>query len=632
MQEVTSFTATASRQQLQTSSSHFSQDRDYLKILQDMQQGEWERAVPLLRALQERYPRAHELTALLQDATFRAGLESQWGDKVKGVQGVQLPMASLQKALPVIVLSLLLIVGVVYYSQIQRINALSNQQQELLAQAQSALAASEYNTALDLFATVLADTPDQQEALNGQRETERQMKFAGDYQLALDQLQAGSYQQAFDLLTALQTAAPGYRDVAKLLESAKTNLRAPQLLADAEFAFTNQLWLSAITQYEALRQLNSAYSAADVEANLAIAYLKVGQQLASVRPTDTTAAKQVQNYLQKAAALNLTDTALDVENNLLAMYMAGERLLKQNEYAQAANALSPLYTEHPTYFGGYVADLLYNAHVGTAELYVQNQDLDNALAAYQRAIDLGTERSDLAAQRMAEATQLLAPTPTPTPVPVIVAAPAPVIAAVAPAPVVAPTPVLSWQDQYRGWIAFRTNRDGGEHLYIMRADGSESQPAPADIVNNIGQLYQQQQWSSDGTTLVYVQQAVEQGTINIFKVQATQPGSDTMLTNYTGTEYDPVFSPDGQSLAFVANHTGNDEIWVMNLDGSNQRQLTYNEWQWDKHPSFSPDGQRIAFYSNRSGPRQIWVMNLDGSTPVNLSNNQTDAWDPIWIR
>ncbi len=630
MQEATSLTATASRQQLQTSSSHFTQDRDYLKILHDMQQGEWERAVPLLRALQERYPRATELTELLQDATFRAGLESQWGDKVKGVQGFQLPTATLQKIITAVVLSLLLIVGVIYYSRIQRINAFSNQQQELLAQAQSALSASEYNTALDLFGTVLADAPDQPEAINGQRETERQMKFAGDYQLALDQIQAGNYQQAFDLLTALQTAAPGYRDVAKLLESAKVNLRAPQLLADAEFAFTNQLWLSAITQYEALRQLNSTYAAADVEANLAIAYLKVGQQLTSVQPADTTTPKQVQSYFQKAAALQLTDVALHVENSLLATYMAGERLLKQNEYAQAANTLLPLYTERPTYFGGYVADLLYKAYVETAEQYVQNQDLDNALVAYQQAIDLGTENSSRATQRMQEVTQLLAPTPTPTPVPVIVAAPAPVVAYVA--PVVQPTPVLSWQDQYRGWIAFRSTRDGGESLYIMRADGSESQPAPADIVNNIAQLYQKQQWSPDGNSLAYVQQSAEQSTVNIFKVQANQPGSDTMLTNYPGTEYDPVFSPDGQSLAFVANHTGNDEIWLMNQDGSNQRQVTYNEWQWDKHPSFSPDGQRIAFYSNRSGPRQIWAMNADGSNQVNLSNNQTDAWDPIWIR
>ena len=613
---------------------HFTQDRDYLRILQEMQQGQWDHAVLLLSALQERYPHATEIADLLHDATFRASLESQWGDKVKGIQGFQLPLASLQKILPMVLISLLLIIGVLYYSRVQRVNALSNQQQELLAEAQSALSASQYTTALELFATVLAATPDQQEAIYGQRETQRQMKFATDYQLAQDQIQAGNHQAAFDLLTALQRDAPGYRDVTRLLESTTVNLQAPQLLKDADFAFTNQLWVSAITQYEALRQLNSTYEAEKVQSNLAIAYLKAAQQMAAVRPDEVTGAKQVQNYLDKAAALQLTDTALDVENRLLAAYLAGERLLKQSQYDQAAAALLPLYTERPAYFAGYVADLLYKSYMGMAEQYVQQQDLDNALAAYQRAIELGTAQSRSAEERAQAVAQQLAPTPTPTPIPVYVA-PAPVVApvvAVAPAPVVEPTPVLSWQEQYRGWIAFRSTKDGGEQLYIMRADGSDVQPAPADIVNNFAQLYQKQQWSPDGNSLVYVQQSAEQGTINLFKVQANQPGSDTMLTSYAGTEYDPVWSADGQSIAFVANHTGNDEIWLMSADGSNQRQLTFNQWEWDKHPSFSPDGQRIVFYSNRSGPRQIWAMNADGSNQINLNNNQSDAWDPVWIR
>jgi TolB protein len=105
-----------------------------------------------------------------------------------------------------------------------------------------------------------------------------------------------------------------------------------------------------------------------------------------------------------------------------------------------------------------------------------------------------------------------------------------------------------------------------------------------------------------------------------------------MLTDYVGTEYDPVWSPDGQSIVFVSNHTGNDEIWSMNQDGGNQRQLTYNDWPWDKHPSFSPDGKQIVFYSNRSGNRQIWVMNSDGSNQVNISSNSADEWEPSWIR
>ena len=151
--------------------------------------------------------------------------------------------------------------------------------------------------------------------------------------------------------------------------------------------------------------------------------------------------------------------------------------------------------------------------------------------------------------------------------------------------------------QYRGWLAFRSNRNGVDTYYIMRGDGTEQKPAPAEIVNSLGQLYQKQQWSPDGLQMVYVKQVSEKASTNIFKVRADLPSDwdrDIMLTDYAGTEYDPIWSPDGNSIAFVSNHTGNDEIWIMNGDGGNQRQLTFNDWQWDKRPSFSPDGTHWA--------------------------------------
>lgn len=607
-------------------SGHFSQDRDYLEALRDMQQGQWERVVPMLRALQARYPQASELNDLLQEATFRSSLESNWGDKVKGLHGFTLPIRPILTAIPILVLGALLVFGVIYYGRLQRVNALSDQQQQMLEQAQSALAAGQYREALDLFDAVLADSPEHAEALKGQSETKRQMKLANDYQLALDRIKAGNYKQALELLLALQKEAPGYRDVDKQIKEVKVNMGAPQLFADAEFAFSNSLWLSAIAQYEELRRLDEGYEAATAQEHLATAYLKAGQQMASVRPSDSTAPKQVQEYFRKAEQLNVDDEALTVEQKLLEAYLSGERLVNQNDYEQGAQYLFPIYEKRPEYFGGYVAELLYRAYIGVADRYVQSQDLERALAAYQRAVDLGLDSNGIAAKRVQELNQLLAPPPPP---------PAPVVAAPVAAPVVEAQPTVSWQEQYRGWIAFRSNRDGGEATYIMRPDGSEAQLAPSDIIYNVPQLYQQQQWSPDGNQFVYVEHVSDKASTNIFKVRADLPATwdrDTMLTDYTGTEYDPVWSPDGQMIAFVANHTGNDEIWLMNQDGGNQRQLTYNDWPWDKHPSFSPDGQQIVFYSNRTGTRQIWVMNSDGSNQVNLSSNNAEEWDPTWIR
>ena len=74
---------------------------------------------------------------------------------------------------------------------------------------------------------------------------------------------------------------------------------------------------------------------------------------------------------------------------------------------------------------------------------------------------------------------------------------------------------------------------------------------------------------------------------------------------------DASFSPDGSEILFAANHDGDLEIFVVNVDGSDQRQLTDNGGQ-DFFPSWSPDGQTIVFSSDRSGAEELSLMDTDG--------------------
>ena len=82
-------------------------------------------------------------------------------------------------------------------------------------------------------------------------------------------------------------------------------------------------------------------------------------------------------------------------------------------------------------------------------------------------------------------------------------------------------------------------------------------------------------------------------------------------------------------IAFVSNRDGNNEIYAMNSDGSNQTRLTNNSAR-DSRPSWSPDGRRIAFDSNRSGNYGIYAMNADGSGVTRLTDNSADDWGPSW--
>jgi TolB protein len=106
-------------------------------------------------------------------------------------------------------------------------------------------------------------------------------------------------------------------------------------------------------------------------------------------------------------------------------------------------------------------------------------------------------------------------------------------------------------------------------------------------------------------------------------VEITAPGA---------LHYDPAISPDGQWVVYVSNVTGNDEIFKIRSDGTENTRLTENVWEWDKHPTWSPDGARIVFWSNREGRNQLYVMNADGSGVRNLSANAFDDADPVWVR
>lgn len=84
----------------------------------------------------------------------------------------------------------------------------------------------------------------------------------------------------------------------------------------------------------------------------------------------------------------------------------------------------------------------------------------------------------------------------------------------------------------------------------------------------------------------------------------------------------PTVTPDGSQIVY---HSNND-IWIMNVDGSDQRQLTTDPGG-DFESAVSPDGSQIVFASDRSGNDDIWIMNLDGSDQRNLTNHPgNDAW------
>jgi Tol biopolymer transport system component len=68
----------------------------------------------------------------------------------------------------------------------------------------------------------------------------------------------------------------------------------------------------------------------------------------------------------------------------------------------------------------------------------------------------------------------------------------------------------------------------------------------------------------------------------------------------------------------VSDRDGNDEIYVMNADGSSVTRITTNETD-DLFPSWSPDGTQLLFRSDREGNPEVYRLDIDGTCPINLS-------------
>ncbi|MCI0708999.1 MAG: VWA domain-containing protein [Chloroflexi bacterium] len=86
---------------------------------------------------------------------------------------------------------------------------------------------------------------------------------------------------------------------------------------------------------------------------------------------------------------------------------------------------------------------------------------------------------------------------------------------------------------------------------------------------------------------------------------------------------------DTTRIAFASDRDGDSEIFIMNGDGTNVVQLTFNEVTDDK-PSWAPGGSQLAFESNLDGDYDIYIMNDDGSNITKLTDNDFDDWGPSW--
>jgi Tol biopolymer transport system component len=169
-----------------------------------------------------------------------------------------------------------------------------------------------------------------------------------------------------------------------------------------------------------------------------------------------------------------------------------------------------------------------------------------------------------------------------------------------------------------GWIVFTSTRDGDLDLYKMRLDGSGLTRLTSTPGYDGGAFF-----SPDGKRIVYRasrpetpeelaeyrrllgEKVVKPGKLEIWVMDA-DGGNQRQVTHLGAASFAPFFHPDGKRIIFASNvgdPTGrNFDLYLVNDDGTGLERVTTEE-SFDGFPMFSPDGKKLVFASNRNGSR-----------------------------
>lgn len=184
-------------------------------------------------------------------------------------------------------------------------------------------------------------------------------------------------------------------------------------------------------------------------------------------------------------------------------------------------------------------------------------------------------------------------------------------------------------------VAFSSNRDGNWELYIMEV----SSGATTRMTYTPG-FEGAPTWSPDGAWLAYEGYTDDTNDLDIYIIsadpnRAAQEGA-TRLTFAEGPDIEPAWSPQGRQIAYSSWRTGNQEIFIYNLDETDPRReelavnLTNTPDINESHPAWSPDGTQIAYSAVVNGVEEVMIKpaGQPEAEPVVIARGQMPTWSP----
>lgn len=440
-------------------------DPDYLLMLKEYQQANWEECTHLLSVLIERYPNNPKLEEFRQDFEFQYSIHKNAKKTALSKTRKNFLNASKKTLLTILIGVAVIVIGWGGYdlmakkvSQDQVIYK-ANQIQLLSSQIDALLIAGQPEKAFALIDSMKAIDPQNPLVAEYTSKAEQVRNYENMYEDAMSKISAGLDVEALAILQKIQNQTPGFRDVAQQINDTQTRIEITQTLADATKAYDESRWSDAIVGFERIQTLDPNAITANLKEMLLNSYLrriiqmlesdtstisdidqaeiyyrraismipqsrvfqnerenlqKISSSLLEMKYTQTAYAliedpnqtqvtvNQAVNYLKKASNLNPTNTVLQTQLDKIGLYQIGFSDYIEMNWPAAIDNLQKLVNLDESFANGYAKQLLYESHMGRGASYYSVGLYLDARLEFEAAENLVWDQNNLMTLFMTE--------------------------------------------------------------------------------------------------------------------------------------------------------------------------------------------------------------------------------------